>query len=417
MDLDFLTKEKVIIERVIVDPKDCDNIVQIMQDFIKNNKNYCHRDGFVRQLKKVIATKDLIITKDKFDGSYYIDVILLADILELKPGSVLFDCKIKMLTKAGIFAYTKDNLIKVLIASDNIDDDVHSKYKKGDMINVEVIVSKQTIHDNELTVFAKLHDYKLIPKNELVRTFSDVKYKENKNELKLVDKIIYHEALGYPPKLHLFDKTKDLPKPYGLVPELTKKNTNELELLEILHILKIKDKKDVFFKNYLDSETYKSSITINTTGKAELGFFIASNKDVHHDLVKILSYIVKNKHKQVIIKLPMIVDYFSVEFLIHVKSMYRQVWLCKPQITMGQNLYTYIVAHKFTKEMNKKLIKQVPRGKFVDTFIKDNSVIRNFNTSIYNLYITNHIEGSKYEKDNKDKQKELSNAWIKKYIA
>ena len=169
--------------------------------------------------------------------------------------------------------------------------DFHSKYKKGDIINVEIIVSKQTIHDNEISAFAKLHDYKIIPKKLLVRSISESTYKK-KSEIKLVDKLIYHEALGYPTNLHLFNKSKELPNPYGLVPGLTKKNTNELELLELYSIFKINDRKNVFFKNYLNSE---SLFKQNTSEKAQLGVYFASNHDVHHDLVKILSYIVKNK--------------------------------------------------------------------------------------------------------------------------
>lgn len=338
-----------------------------------------------------------------------------------------------MITKAGIFAHTHD-MIKILIPSDEItDNDFHSKYKKGDLINAEVIASRSTIYDNEIVVHGKLYNYKIIPKKFLLRKLSYPIYLSNTDPVKYIsetgkidftklhidlkpnisDKIKLYEKLGCPiPNKLTFLKTvkhHKLSNPYGQVPSMLKKikaisddpaGYKALELLEILLTFQVSEhlksekinvilknnlnKADSQYKllltNFFDKKMELFSSSANTTlTKSTVSIYLTPEKVSHYELIKTLAYVLKLRSTYTIIRLHDITDLFSLQFLCLIKNLYHNVWLYKPTISMGQCIDRYIIAHKFSAKTNIKsifnnlndLIKKIPKDKYADSFIKD----------------------------------------------
>lgn len=414
MDLDILTKEQIIIERINVNASDCDNVLQIANDMMNTHHGYKHKDGFVRKLKKILSTKDLIVTKNYFDGSCHIDIIFLADVLAIDSGSILYGCKITMITEAGIFAQKENGLIKIVIPSDELTDiDFNSVYKKNDIINVELIASRSTIYDTEIIVYGRIYEYKITSKKLLIRKISNPIYISNVNTIDYVsesgnidfskltvstsltisNKPTLYERLGYPTQ-HKLDIIKKLPDtisthldPFGSVPELLLKSHKEfdtsrhaLEFLEILNIFNfnnhITDKKIRIayhiFDKQISNAAYENiskiyfkgaQLTLNTiknaSGSQNIGIFITESNIQHLQIAKILLCLLKFKPDYGLIRLNNITDLFSLQVLCIIKNLYQNVWLYKPSISNGITLNTYIVSHNFNKSISDVNIKNL----------------------------------------------------------
>jgi len=480
MDLSLLRKEKIITERVIVKADEIDNIKQIILLKTKNQLNgKRHREGFVIDVKEIIRMGDLVITKDRFNGQYHVDISLKAEILKIRPRDLIYGCKIKMVTKAGIFAENWNDRIKILIPSDELlNFDYHSKYKKNDKINVEVIAQRSTIYDNEVMVHGRIYYYKVPSRRKLLRKISYPIYSKSKSysplqltELKfnknpkLFDKSQKNVSLGFPwgssleyyinVKLENLDSFyRNLLNPYHDI-----SNLNTADMIEIFRTFKFllptsRQKLNIFAKVYSNSDNldYKSALDKLTTNytlikepknKINIGIFVLGSQRHHLELIL---YILKYKPEKLVINLDITPNLFTAEWLYLLSHLYKGLWMFKPRVSDQLSLRYYLIGNrcrigKFDKSIIKnmfisikEILKKITKNKYINSIIINVDLpsefkqqLTHFNEYTYKLYMEKYQEILKISKmvhkdspeitEYKKKQKEISQIWTNKYIS
>jgi hypothetical protein len=411
MDIDLLTKEKIIVERFIIHPRFLDNPLESINEQIKTRiEGFRHKQGFVLRLKKIVAMNDLISNRDSLSGEAYIDCTLLVDVLTIVTGNILLGCKIKMITDTGILSTNMNNHISIFIPTDELMDEFQTLYKKGDLIDIEVLGARDVIYDNEIIITAKLLTHKSISRRLFLYNLTD----NNSNaldfsggeELNLLKKLPakenqrVYEILGYPT-----GKQLDL---YRLI---TSKKFSQKELNAINPYSLIKFDLNTPIPPLMEIITVFKSLKKNLTkigGNKILSKIISGVKftDKNPDLVyyevssefeqmkKLFSKLKESKPSKFIINLEYPIDnLFKADWLYILSSQIcKKLWIYRPKcinplkiensvFLIGMGIDTNKIPNigKIGKNATKLFDGELP-GDFI-------SVIRTFNELLYGLYL------------------------------
>lgn len=206
MDLEFLTHKQILMERINIEPHEIkgDDIKKIVSDKAFNNMiNVRHRDSYILNVVEIINITDPLYDRESTRAKMYCDITFLANTLDIKSGSILYDCVVDRIAKPGIFLSKGDsNNIVTLVSSDILEnEDFANVYKEGDKLDIEIIAAKSTIHDSEIITFGKLHKYKIISSKLLLGNIDKISFREVGNIIKsptIIDNPIHNPFLGAP---------------------------------------------------------------------------------------------------------------------------------------------------------------------------------------------------------------------------
>lgn len=435
MDIDLLTKDKVITEKFIIEPQYLDNPQERIIEIIKKRiEGYRHRQGFVLKFHKILSMHDLISIRDSLKSEYSIDCNLLVDVLTINPGNMLLDCKIKMVTDTGILATALDSTIQIFIPTDELMDGFQTIYKKDGLVNVEVIGARDIIYDKTIIVNAKLLTHKAVSRrlflyklcgNEISASDFEGGKKEELSVLKKMpakeNKLVY-EILGYPTGkqldlLRLISNTKFTASqikninPYSQI----KYPLESAPIFEIQTVFKSLTK-DV--KNINSKELLKILAKVTVSNKnVDLAYYQINSQE---DMKTILSDLKSSGAKKVIINTPPLHNLFRAEWAFLLGQIFNKLWIYRPKCISPLQLnsvYLIGIGLNTTKIPNiGKIGKNASKlfdGNLPESFI---STLRTFNEQLYQLYLEYGIRLMQNPDfvNNPiviDRQKELSREW------
>lgn len=473
MDIQFLIKEKILTERIVIKPDELDDIDNAVHKKInKDIVNHRHRDGFVISVKSIFKGHNIILTKDTFNGDSHIDVSFLADIIDIETNSILYGCEIIMINKTGIYITTYNNTIKVLIPSDDLDSNYMIDYKVGDKIDIIVLTSRETVYNKDIIVVGKIYTYKLISVKKLVMQIDDINNIIDIDKINITlnentkNKLIVYQQLGILSNNHMMcynEVNKEITPEkykfsdvYNFLPQLANEklkmtNFNQEcgELLEIFKIFKVfNSQENVFISSKSKScndKLIKELINKYNTKKIQynksLSDILIIKDEPINDLSKYykmknlmdnLLLILSKKSKFVILNMFPIIDLVSFQVFYILNLIYSRMWLFKPSITIGMTLDYYLILKnprdidttKIIKKLNNVNIKDIYYDSFIDgltlSLFVDKNIrdIRVYNNMIYKLFVEKRIEMRNRSIENTDKletiQKELATHLLSK---
>lgn len=434
MDIDLLTKDKVITEKFTIDPQYLDTPQDRIIEIIKKRiEGYRQKQGFVLKFHKILSMHDLISIRDSLKSEYSIDCNLLVDILNINPGNMLLDCKIKMVTDTGILANALDTKIQIFIPTDELMDGFQTIYKKGSSINIEVIGSRDIIYDNNIIINAKLLTHKALSRRlflyKLSGTVSALDFNGGKNEeLNILKKMpakenkLVYEILGYPTGkqldlLRLIGNTKFTDNqirdvnPYAKI----KYPMESAPLFEIQTVFKSLTK-DV--KKINNKELLKILAKVTVSNKnVDLAYYQVNSQE---NMKTILSNLKTSGAKKVIINTPPLHNLFRAEWAFLLGQIFNKLWIYRPTCITPLHLnsiYLIGIGINTSKIPNiGKIGKNASKlfdGDLPESFI---STLRSFNEQLYQLYLEygiRLIQNPDFVNDPMviNRQIELSNKW------
>ena len=431
MDIDLLTKEKIIVERFIIHPRFLEKPIESIMEQIKTKlEGYRHRQGFVLKFKEIVATNDLISVRDSLTGEYSMDCTLLVDTLNIGPGNILLGCKIKMITDTGILAHTLDNHIKIFIPTDELLDEFQTLYKKGSLIDIEVLGSRDIIYDNEIIITAKILTHKAISRRLFLYnlTNNNSTARDFEGGLNVLKKMPdkenqrVYEILGYPTGkqldlYRLISSKKFTPKqihdvnPYAFI------RTKSGPLQEVINVFKYLTK-GVSKINDKTLQQVLSKVSISKS--PDLAYYKATSPE---NMKSILNNLRTNKANKFIINLESPIDnLFKADWVYLLASQVcDKLWIYRPKCISPLNLdySVYLVGmgvHSDKIPNLGKIGKNASKlfdGNLPDDFV---STIRIFNELLYQLYLEygiRLIEQPDFINDPnvRDRQNQLSKEW------
>ena len=405
MDIDLLTKDKVITEKFIIEPQYLDNPQDRIIEQIKERiEGYRNRQGFVLKFNKILSMHDLISIRDSLKGEYSIDCNLLVDVLSINVGNMLLNCKIKMVTDTGILATALNDKIQIFIPTDELMDGFQTIYKKNGSINIEIIGVRDIIYDNNIIISGKLLTHKALSRRlflyKLNGNISALDFEGGEEEsLNVLKKMpakenkLAHEVLGYPTgkQLDLFRlissnkftiKQINEVNPYSKI----KFPLNDAPLYEIQSVFKLLTKN---VKKINNKELLKILSKVSISSKnVDLAYYKIDSQD---DMKDILLNLKSNNAKNIIINTNPLHNLFRAEWTFLLGQIFDKLWIYRPICISPLQLdcvYLIGIGSDISKIPNiGKIGKNASKlfdGDLPEAFI---STLRTFNEQLYQLYL------------------------------
>jgi len=157
-DLDTYKKKSLIFNKIPIEANELDNYKSIIFDKTKKIFEGKNSDlGFIMKIYEDKFKYDLPIASSLPNGLMYSNVSFFADIINILPGCILYDCRIKIINEAGIFA-SKGNELQISVFPDILDKkNFISQLSIGNLIDIEVIAARDFVYDTRIGITGAIH--------------------------------------------------------------------------------------------------------------------------------------------------------------------------------------------------------------------------------------------------------------------